>query len=71
MRQKNPQNLVRAVLLGLPEVNFPSLGRRQEMPGFANELSDTEIAALANYLRESWGGQPADITDQVVGAFRH
>ena len=71
VRQKNPQNLVRAVLLGLPEVNFPSLGRRQEMPGFANELSDTEIAALANYLRESWGGQPADITDEAVGAFRH
>jgi mono/diheme cytochrome c family protein len=71
VRQENPQNLIRAVLLGLPEVHFPGLERRQAMPGFAGDLSDAEIAALANYLRASWGGKPADVTVAAVAAYRH
>lgn len=39
----------------------------QEMPGFA-QMSDTDLADLANYLRTSFGGQPADVAaDRVKG----
>jgi len=37
------------------------------MPGFV-QMTDAELAALANYLRTGFGGQPADITaDRVKG----
>jgi mono/diheme cytochrome c family protein len=70
VKQNNPQNLVRAILLGLPEYDFPGLERRQEMPGFANTLNDADIATVVNYLRAS-GGQLADVTDASVAAYRH
>jgi mono/diheme cytochrome c family protein len=46
------------------------LERMQEMPGFAGQLSDAEIAQLASYLRATWGGQPANVTADAVKALR-
>jgi mono/diheme cytochrome c family protein len=42
----------------------------QDMPGFAVQLSDAELAQLASYLRATWGGQPADVTADAVKALR-
>ena len=42
----------------------------QAMPGFADKLSDAEAAALANYLRVTWGGQTGDVTADSVRALR-
>jgi mono/diheme cytochrome c family protein len=42
----------------------------QAMPGFADKLSDAEAAALANYLRVTWGGQKGDVTADAVRALR-
>jgi mono/diheme cytochrome c family protein len=57
-----PTNVIGAVLSGLaPWNNGPA------MPSFAAGLSDTEIAALTNYVRTSWGNNatanatPADV----------
>jgi hypothetical protein len=33
-------------------------------------LSDAEAAALANYLRVTWGGQKGDVAASVVRALR-
>lgn len=33
-------------------------------------MSDEELAQLANYLRATWGGQPADVTPAAVKALR-
>ncbi|MNR14197.1 hypothetical protein D3C85_1306590 [compost metagenome] len=39
----------------------------QPMPAFADKLSPEQLADLVNYLRQAWGGQPADLAaDQVA-----
>jgi mono/diheme cytochrome c family protein len=57
VRDPDPHNLIVAVLDGLPEHDFPGLARMQDMPGFAAELDDAEVAALATWLRQEFGGQ--------------
>ena len=42
----------------------------QTMPGFSDKLSDNKAAALANYLRVTWGGQKDDVTPAMVRALR-
>jgi mono/diheme cytochrome c family protein len=61
-----PTNVIGAVLGGLaPWNNGPA------MPAFAAGLSDTEIAALTNYVRTSWGNKaPANATPADVMAAR-
>ena len=59
VRDPSPHNLIVAVLDGLPEHDFPGLARMQDMPGFAADLDDAEVAALATWLRQEFGGQSA------------
>ena len=70
LRQGDPHNLLVAMLDGLEAQDFPGLERMQEMPGFGSQLSDAELAQLANYLRATWGGQPASVTADAVKALR-
>jgi mono/diheme cytochrome c family protein len=70
VRQHDPHNLIVAMLDGIGSQDFPGLERMQEMPGFAGQLSDAELAQLASYLRATWGGQPADVTADAVKALR-
>ncbi|NUO76234.1 MAG: cytochrome c [Lysobacter sp.] len=51
VRDRDPHNLIVAILDGLPEHDLVGLERMQPMPGFAQDLSDAEVAALANWLR--------------------
>ncbi len=67
VRNADAHNLLVSMLDGIEAQRFPGTEAMQEMPGFAH-MNDTELAALANYLRTSFGGQPADITtDRVKG----
>jgi mono/diheme cytochrome c family protein len=70
VRHSDAHNLIVAMLDGIGAQDFPGLERMQEMPGFATQLSDTELAQLANYLRATWGGQQADVTADAVKALR-
>lgn len=70
LRQGDAHNLIVAMLDGINAQDFPGLERMQEMPGFATQLNDTDLAQLANYLRATWGGQPADVTADAVKALR-
>ncbi|MEW6339786.1 MAG: cytochrome c [Paraburkholderia sp.] len=70
LRQGDPHNLIVTMLDGVGAQDFPGLERMQEMPGFAGQLSDAELAQLASYLRATWGGQPADVTADAVKALR-
>jgi mono/diheme cytochrome c family protein len=38
----------------------------QAMPGFRTALSAQQVADLVNYMRNVWGGQPADITSADI-----
>jgi mono/diheme cytochrome c family protein len=70
LRLADPRNLIVAMLDGIGAENFPHRASMQAMPGFSDKLSDAEAAALANYLRVTWGGQKADVTATAVRALR-
>lgn len=62
----DPADIVRVVLWGVPMRNG-----YVPMPGFASALSDEQVAALANYVRTSWGNAaPANTTARFVEAER-
>jgi mono/diheme cytochrome c family protein len=58
VRDADPHNLIVAILDGLPEHDLPGYERMQDMPGFADDLSDTEIAQLSTWLRQRYAGLP-------------
>jgi mono/diheme cytochrome c family protein len=70
VRDPQPHNLIVAILDGLPEHDFVGLDRMQDMPGFAQELGDAEVAALAGWLRARYGGQPSLIGAELVARLR-
>jgi mono/diheme cytochrome c family protein len=70
LRLSDPRNLIVTILDGIAAETFPHLQSMQAMPGFADKLSDAQAAALANYLRGHWGGQPEDVTPATVGGLR-
>ena len=41
-------------------------GRTQSMPSFAGVYSDADIAAVANYVIEHFGGQTGAVTSEQV-----
>jgi mono/diheme cytochrome c family protein len=57
-----PENIINAMLGGLR-----GTGTRGTMPGFANVLSDQDIADVANYVRAAWGNRaPTNATPAMV-----
>jgi mono/diheme cytochrome c family protein len=70
VRNTDARNLIVSMLDGIEAQRFPGAEAMQDMPGFAARMSDDELALLANYLRASWGGQPADVTPAAVKALR-
>jgi mono/diheme cytochrome c family protein len=59
-------DIVKVVLLGIP-----AQSGRIAMPSFAGGMSDQQIAALANYVRTSWGNTAApDATSSIVAMLR-
>jgi len=62
--RENTSNLVMVILTGLhrqPDIL---------MPGFANELSDTQVATLSNYLIQHFGNPAAKVTAAQVAELR-
>lgn len=70
VRLTSGRNLIKVIVDGLPEQNFPGLAHMQAMPGFRDRLSDQQIADLANWLRARWGGQQPNVTAQAVTDMR-
>jgi mono/diheme cytochrome c family protein len=58
-------NLVRVIMEGT-KVGSPA----GDMPGFAGSLSDTEIAAISNYVIGHFGGTTGSVTAADVKSAR-
>jgi mono/diheme cytochrome c family protein len=43
---------------------------RGQMPAFADKLSDQQIAAVADYIRNNWGNQFGPVSADEVGKVR-
>ena len=41
------------------------------MPPYAQQLSDPEVAAVVNYLRQSWSNHAAPVSAADVSRYRH
>jgi mono/diheme cytochrome c family protein len=62
----DPADILKIILLGIPPQNG-----NIAMPSFAGRMSDQQIAALANYVRTSWGNTAApDATSLMVATLR-
>lgn len=63
-------NAVRSVLLG----GFPPATKGNpmpySMPPFAYTLNDKQVAAVVNYIRQSWGNMAAPVTPAQVATYR-
>jgi mono/diheme cytochrome c family protein len=70
VRDADPHNLIVAILDGLPEHDFPGRERMQDMPGFAQDLSDADVAALSTWLRQRYGAQPQAVAAASVSELR-
>jgi len=65
----DPRNAANVILSGIRPVG----GERSPiMPGFANSMTDDQIAALLNYLRGRFSAQPAwSGVEQIIRDARH
>lgn len=66
----NPHNFIKVVLDGIGTQTFTGNQRMYAMPGFADQLSNEEIAQLADWARAQWGGQEPGITADTVAKLR-
>ena len=61
-----PINLIRVIREGVYERDLAHGERMQTMPGYADKLGNEEMADLVNYMRQTWGGQPGNVTAAQV-----
>jgi mono/diheme cytochrome c family protein len=71
VQASNPASLINVILDGpaLPDPPLPTK-RRKPMESFRYILDDEEIAALASFLRSSWGNTGGEVTAEQVAAQR-
>jgi cytochrome c oxidase cbb3-type subunit 2 len=65
VNNKDPETLIRVILQGYDA--RPDYGM---MPSFAAQLDDSEIAAIINHERTSWGNDAALVSKEEVAAIR-
>ena len=67
VQASNPASLINTIIYGPPLPNPPLPKRWKPMEGFGDKLADDEIAALATFIRATWGNDAAAVTaDQVA-----
>jgi mono/diheme cytochrome c family protein len=70
LRLNDARNLLRVIDDGIKEQQFTGFERMQPMPGFSDTLDDTQLRDLLHYLRQTWGGQAAELSPQQVSQLR-
>lgn len=70
LQSNNPSSTLRLILDGAHTVTTPRAPNTGEMPGYAKQLSDDEIAAVTNYIRNSWGNAGLLVTPAQVARAR-
>jgi mono/diheme cytochrome c family protein len=70
LQSTDPASTLRIILDGAQTVTTPKAPNTGSMPGYAKELSDREIADVANYVRNSWGNAAPLVTPAQVAKAR-
>jgi mono/diheme cytochrome c family protein len=66
LQSADPLSTLRIILDGAQTVTTPRAPNPGSMPGYAKQLSDQEIADVANYIRNSWGNAAPPVTPAQV-----
>lgn len=66
-----PDETVRTLLLGAPSDPAEAYSPHVVMPSFGSIFTDRQIAALASYIRASWGNGAAAVTAEQVATQRN
>lgn len=64
----DPRNAIRVVLYGAVPPSTALNRQPQTMPPFSHQLSASEVAAVLNHVRESWGNQPSSLSGEDIHA---
>jgi mono/diheme cytochrome c family protein len=67
---RDSRALLLVTLEGLKPARTAANLNPAQMPGFWHALSDAELAAIATYVRSSWGNQAAPVSEADVKAVR-
>ena len=70
LQSADPSSTLRIMLDGARTVTTPRAPNSGEMPGYAKQLSNDEIAAVTNYIRNSWGNATPIVTPAQVAKAR-
>jgi mono/diheme cytochrome c family protein len=71
VQAQNAASLVNVILYGATPVDMPaSLDAWEDMDGFKDKMSDTEVAQLVNFLRATWGNCGGSVSPRFVAAQR-
>jgi mono/diheme cytochrome c family protein len=66
VQASNPASLINVIVYGPERPPSSSPQRWKEMPAFAEKLTDEEIAAIASFIRNSWGNKAGQVTAKDV-----
>jgi mono/diheme cytochrome c family protein len=69
-QSSDPTTVVRLILTGGQAVATDSQPTAVSMPAFGWKLSDSEVAAVANYVRTAWGNSAPEVSADTVGTLR-
>jgi mono/diheme cytochrome c family protein len=70
LQSDNPASTLRIILDGAETVTTPRAPNTGSMPAYAKQLSDAQIAAVSNYIRNSWGNAAPPVSAAQVGTAR-
>jgi mono/diheme cytochrome c family protein len=70
LQSADPTSTLRIILDGAQTVTTPRAPNTGSMPGYAKQMSDREIADVANYIRNSWGNAAPLVTPKQVNKAR-
>ena len=70
LQSKDPTTVVRIILEGTRSLPTPAAPTPLAMPSFAWKLDDAEIAAVATFVRNSWGNAAPPVSPAKVAKLR-
>lgn len=70
LQQRDPTTVLRFILAGTRSTPTDAAPTPLSMPSFAWKLSDDEIAAVATYVRNSWGNAASPVSAHDVAKLR-
>lgn len=67
---ESPVGLIHTILAGAQQPSTAKAPSTLAMPGFANRLSDEEVAQLATFIRQGWSNTAPTVTSKQVSEVR-